>query len=677
VRRAGILRFLLNGRSARARGPEADAPDPPARPKLPRLTVRFAVYTALGLAFATASIVLLVRSHATSQAEESVRRHARFVAEVALRDRLAPSDFDGAVVGERRAVLDRIFRDRVILDGAVEAMLYAPDGTIAYATDHTLIGTRRADDSLLQEALRGTFVRSGVGELPARGERTSSKVLRVFVPVRFGRSAPVGAFVLYHDYGPIARTARDAFLPIAAVLELVLLSLYVSLFPILRRVTESLRRQLHEIEHLALHDSLTGLPNRRLFRDRVEQALLWAKRSGNRVAVLIIDLDRFKEINDTLGHQSGDDLLRELGVRLRALLRESDTFARLGGDEFGVVLPHDREARVVEVIERIRAALEEPFVLQGLSLGIDASIGVSVFPRDGEDVETLMKRADVAMYVAKEACSGVEVYEAERDSNDAGRLALAGELRAAIQGDGLLLHFQPKVSLASADVESVEALVRWRHPERGILPASEFVPLADQSGLIKPLTAYVLDAALRQCRSWADDDVDVRVAVNVDMRTLLDLRFPEEVETVLRKYELDPGRLELEITEGTIMADPIRVKQIAARLSKLGVQLAIDDFGTGYSSLAYLHTLPVNEIKIDKRFLQNIADDASGAAIVRSIVGLGRNLGLRVVAEGVETTKALELVGGYGCGFAQGFLLAPPTEAAELALERLGAATAA
>jgi diguanylate cyclase (GGDEF)-like protein len=663
----GILRSLLRTRSA------SEQPTP----KLPRLTLRFAVYTALGLAFATASIVLLVRSHATSQAEEGVRYHARFVAEVALGDRLDPSDFVGPVTDKRRAALDRLFRSRVILDGAVQAMLYAPDGTVTYATDRSLIGTRNPDGSVLRRALRGTLVRSEIGELGAERAHEARKVLKVFVPVRFQRSAPVGAFVLYHDYAPIARTARRAFLPIAGVLELVLFSLYVSLFPILRRVTDRLRRQLNEIEHLALHDSLTGLPNRRLFRDRVEQSLLWAKRTGNTVAVLIIDLDRFKEINDTLGHQSGDALLRELGARLRGLLRETDTFARLGGDEFGVVLPQDREARVVEVIDRIGTALAEPFVLHGLSLSVEASIGVSVFPRDGEDVDTLIKRADVAMYVAKETYSGVEVYEAERDSNDAGRLSLASQLRTAIQGDELLLHFQPKVTLASGEIESVEALVRWQHPERGLLPASEFVPLAERTGLIKPLTAHVLDAALRQCRRWQDDGIAVRVAVNVDMRTLLDQRFPEEVEKLLRTWELDPARLELEITEGTIMADPVRVKQIAERLSALGVQLAIDDFGTGYSSLAYLHTLPVKEIKIDKCFLQHLADDSSGPAIVRSIVDLGRNLGLRVVAEGVETANALELLHAYGCGVAQGFLLAPPMDVAELALERPPTATAA
>jgi EAL domain-containing protein (putative c-di-GMP-specific phosphodiesterase class I) len=329
------------------------------------------------------------------------------------------------------------------------------------------------------------------------------------------------------------------------------------------------------------------------------------------------------------------------------------------------------------VVGRIGIALEELFVLHGLSLSIEASIGVSLFPRDGEDVDTLIKHADVAMYVAKESYNGVEIYEPERDSNDAGRLSLASQLRAAIQGDQLLLHFQPKVTLANGEIESVEALVRWQHAERGLLPASEFIPLADQTGLIKPLTAYVLDAALRQCRRWDDDDIGVRVAVNVDMRTLLDPRFPEEVETLLRKWEVDPGRLELEITEGTIMADPVRVKEIAAHLSALGVQLAIDDFGTGYSALAYLHTLPVSEIKIDKCFLQNIGDDASGAAIVRSIVDLGRNLGLRVVAEGVETANALELLRASGCGFAQGFLLAAPMDVAELALPRVGTARAA
>ena len=381
-------------------------PERSERPKLPHLTLRFAVYTAIGLAFATASVVLLMRGHATSQAEENVRYHARFVAEVALGDRLHPSDFVGPVTEARRAALDRLFRSRVLLDGAVRAMLYAPDGTVTYATEGSPIGTSDDDGTMLAETLGGTLVRSKSGDLRAGGKETSSKVLKVFVPVRFDRATPVGAFVLYHDYAPIARTARRAFLPIAAVLVLVLVSLYLSLFPILRRVTGRLRRQLEEIEHLAFHDSLTGLPNRRLFRDRIEHALSWARRSGNTVAVLLIDLDRFKAINDTLGHQSGDVLLRELGVRLRGLLRDTDTVARLGGDEFGVVLPQDREPRVPAVVDRIRIALEQPVALNGLSLGIEASIGVAVFPRDGEDVDTLIKRADVAMYVVKEARSG-------------------------------------------------------------------------------------------------------------------------------------------------------------------------------------------------------------------------------------------------------------------------------
>jgi diguanylate cyclase (GGDEF)-like protein len=445
----------------------------------------------------------------------------------------------------------------------------------------------------------------------------------------------------------------------------VLGALYVILALISWSSTRRLRRHAAESAYQALHDPLTALPNRTQFRMLVERLVDDA--ATQRGAVVLVDLDRFKEINDTLGHQSGDVLLREVGARLRGLLRETDTFARLGGDEFGVVVPQQRDVTVADVVERIRTALEEPFTLHGLSLAIEVSIGVAVFPRDGEDVETLIKHADVAMYVAKDARSGVELYEAARDSNDAGRLSLASELRSAIQGDELLLHFQPKIALADGRTDSLEALVRWRHPRRGLLLPGEFIPLARQTGLMKPLTARVLDAALRQCRAWDDDGISCRVAVNLDMRTLLDPAFPEAVEALLAKWALAPERLELEITEGTIVVDPVRVKEIAARLSGLGVQLAIDDFGTGHSSLAHLHTLPVDEIKIDKRFLANLGHDASAAAIVRSIVDLGRNLGLRVVAEGVETPEALAALRAYGCGFAQGFLLARPAEAGEIA----------
>ena len=660
-----------------ARSADATAPSPASiprpspraeeRPKLPRLTLRFAIYTAVGLGFATVTIIALVRSHATSQAEQSVRSHARFVAEAALGDALRPSDFRAPVRGPRREALDRLFADRVLLDGALRAVLYAPDGTVTYANDHSLIGRRTSDRAQVREALGGTSVLSAVGELESRqGRDGNRKVLKAYVPVRSERSTAVGAFVLYKDYAPIARAARHAFVAIAVVLELVLLALYISLFPILRRVTETLRRQLDEIEHQALHDNLTGLPNRMLFRDRVEHGLAWARRSGKAVAVMLIDLDGFKEINDTLGHQSGDVLLQELSLRLHAVLRDADTFARLGGDEFGVVLPQDEAVSVEAVVDRIHTALEEPFVLDGFSLRVEASIGVALFPKDGQDVDTLIKRADVAMYVAKASRSGYELYEAGRDSNDARRLSLASGLRAALARDELLLHFQPKFALASGEVESVEALVRWQHPERGLLPPGEFVPIAEQTGLIKTMTTRIVDGALRECRAWADAGIDVRVAVNLDMRNLLDVRFPDEVSELLGNWNLPPERLEFEITERTLMADPARVQEVTTRLSDLGVQVSIDDFGAGYSSLAYLHRLPVDEIKIDQSFVLNMRTEKSGRAIVRSIVDLGRNLGLRVVAEGVETREALDELDRYGGLFGQGFYLASPVPAEEL-----------
>ena len=636
-------------------------------PKPPRLIARFALYTAAGLAFAGASILLFVRGYATSQAESSVKYHAAFLAKVALSDRLQPADFRAPVEGPRRAALDRLFRRWVLTEGVLRATLHSRDGTVTYSSDHSLIGKTTSESADVRKAVRGTVLRSRVSALDAGAEKGSDrKVIKEYVPVRFGRAAPAGVFVLAQDYAPISRAARDAFFPIAIVLELVLLALYVSLFPILRRVTDRLRHQLQEIEHQALHDSLTGLPNRALFRDRVEQALLAAKRTRRGVAVMLIDLDRFKEINDTLGHQNGDVLLQDLGARLRSVLRDSDTVARLGGDEFGIVLPKAAGARVAQTAHRVSAALDKPFELGGLSLRVGASIGVSLFPKDGDDVDSLLKHADVAMYVAKEAQSGYELYDAERDSNDASRLSLAGQLRDAIDEGELLLHFQPKAELRSGAIESVEALVRWQHPERGLLTAAEFVPLAGQTGLIRPLTAHVLEEALRHCRAWEEDGVELRVAVNLDMRDLLDLRFPEHVAELLGKWKLAPERLELEITEGTIMADPIRIRQVATRLSDMGVRLAIDDFGRGYSSLGYLKNLPIDELKIDKSFVMRMRKDKSDATIVRSTIELGRNLGLRVGAEGVETREDWEELKTLGCDVAQGFYLARPVSADEV-----------
>ncbi|HVF73580.1 MAG TPA: EAL domain-containing protein [Acidimicrobiales bacterium] len=420
--------------------------------------------------------------------------------------------------------------------------------------------------------------------------------------------------------------------------------------------------------HQALHDALTNLPNRRLFRDRVHQAVINGKRTDVPAAVMILDLDRFKDVNDTLGHHIGDLLLQQVGARLQSTLREGDTIARLGGDEFAILLPTVAgEAAAAQVARKIVSVLEEPFVLKGWNFDIEASIGIALFPEHGHTVDTLMQRADVAMYVAKESRGGYEVYHADRDRHSPRRLALLGELRRGIEEGNLVVHYQPKADMRTGGIRGVEALVRWEHAEHGLVPPDEFIPLAEHTGLIRTLTLWVLDQSLAQCRAWQDDGLRLGVAVNLSVRNLYDPSFADEVAELLDKWGIESRMLELEITESVIMADPLRAMTVLARLSSLGVGLSLDDFGVGYSSLAYLKRLPVTEIKIDKSFVMNITSDESDALIVRSTIGLARSLGLRVVAEGVETEEAWARLVALGCDVAQGYYLCKPKPADELA----------
>jgi diguanylate cyclase (GGDEF)-like protein len=430
-------------------------------------------------------------------------------------------------------------------------------------------------------------------------------------------------------------------------------------------------------KHQALHDALTDLPNRRLFRDRVNQAVVNARRTHQPVAVMIIDLDRFKEVNDTLGHHIGDLLLQQVAARLQQTLREGDTIARLGGDEFAVLLPSVSGAVAAEAVaEKLVKALETPFTIRTWTFDIDASIGIAVSPEHGDTVDALMQRGDVAMYLAKESRAGFELYSADRDRHSPRRLALLGDLRRAIDDGSLMLHYQPKADMRTGGVRGVEALLRWTHVEHGPIPPDEFIPLAEHTGLIRPLTLYVLDQALAQCRAWNDDGVNVGVAVNLSVRNLYDPSFADEVAALMAKWGVPASLLELEITESVIMADPMRAMAVLARLSDLGVGLSLDDFGVGYSSLAYLKRLPVTEIKIDKSFVMNISTDESDAMIVRSTIGLARSLGMRVVAEGVETEETWARLVALGCDIAQGYYLCRPKSAEDVTplLRKLGVA---
>ena len=468
----------------------------------------------------------------------------------------------------------------------------------------------------------------------------------------FAVQAPVDGLLL--GMAPVVVVVADENLPLIAFLLLPVTAVYMT------------AKASLEKEHQALHDALTGLPNRVLFHTQATDILADGSR-GDRAAVLLIDLDHFKEINDTLGHHVGDLVLREVGPRLQTVVRDSsDLVARLGGDEFAIFIEEIASVDAAEqVARRVLAALAEPFEVADLRLHLEASVGVALFPDHGRDLEQLLQRADVAMYLAKGESAGYQLYRPDRDPHSRRRLTLLSDLRDALDTRQLVLHFQPKVDIASGQVVDAETLVRWMHPDLGLVPPTDFVPLAERSGLIGPLTAYVLEEALVRCKEWEAAGHELRIAVNLSVRSLRDLDLPGAVDRLLRTTGMDPGRLALELTETTIMSDPVRAMDVLEPLSDMGVRLSVDDFGTGYSSLTYLRRLPISEIKIDRSFIREMSQSENDAIIVRSTVELGRNLGFDVVAEGVEDERTLRLLGELGCGYAQGYYISPPVPATD------------
>jgi diguanylate cyclase (GGDEF)-like protein len=430
------------------------------------------------------------------------------------------------------------------------------------------------------------------------------------------------------------------------------------------RLIERLRSSAEATRHQALHDALTGLPNRSFFHQEVKDAIVSRDSTRRWMAVLLMDLDRFKEVNDTLGHHHGDLLLQAVADRLRSTVGPDDVVARLGGDEFGILLAAAPNRVTAQAFaERLIHVLAAPFLVQELALEVGASIGVALYPEHGRDVDTLLQRADVAMYQAKSNLRGHVVYSPDHDSYSPDRLLLLGELRGAIDDRQLTVVYQPKVDLATGRVIGGEALVRWPHPRRGLLCPDQFIPAAEHTGLLRPLTLYVLDAALAECVRWREENAELTVSVNLSVRNLLDVELPREIQDLLRRYSLPPSALVVEITESALIADPVRTHGTLQAIHELGVGISIDDFGTGYSSLSYLRRMPVDELKIDKSFVTTMADDDNDALIVRSTIELGRNLGLRVVAEGVETRQVWERLTALGCHVGQGYLFGRPVSA--------------
>ena len=434
------------------------------------------------------------------------------------------------------------------------------------------------------------------------------------------------------------------------------------------RLLGRLRQEAATNEYAALHDALTGLPNRAWFLQRLNDAIGQSKDGASSFAVVLMDLDRFKELNDTLGHHNGDELLREIGRRLSGLVRD-DAVARLGGDEFGVLLTEvPSPDRALQTALGIVRALHSPFEVEGLQIDVSASAGLSLFPKDGADASTLLQRADVAMYLAKDARSQCEPYASEKDPYSPTRLALISELRAAVETKAIFLAYQPQVDLRSGALTGFEALARWEHPRRGLIPPGEFIPIAEHSGIIRHLTLSALEMALAKRRSGLWNELGpVTVAVNLSARMLEDEDFPGQVTGLLDRHEVPRGALCLELTESSVMADPDRSRAMLERLSRAGVRLSIDDFGTGYSSLSYLSRLPLDEIKIDRSFVKRMAHDARDASIVKSTIGLGHALGLTVVAEGIEDEDTLRLLAALGCDAAQGYYIGMPLGGQRLA----------
>lgn len=655
--------------------------------RAPGLVTQFAVIAlvmtvALGIALSSL-LERSVRDRAISDAE----RTATVAAEVGIVPALDADhllrNFAPLDAGQREELGRRV--GTVVAPGGITRFkVWNLQHWIVYSDNELLWGRWFPGNPLLEATFRGE-IGSEITDLSApeeMEEESFGEMLAVYVPLRTtpdndgdgaadvssaGTGEILGSFEIYLPYAPIAAAIASDTRELQIMLAVGLALLYLAVFRLVLGASRKLRRQAEENVHQALHDGLTGLANRALFNDRVDRALALAKRDGTDIALMIVDLDRFKEINDTLGHHHGDELLVQVGRRLSERLRWSDSVARLGGDEFAILLPRITsvdDARLVAL--EIHRLLEEPFPIAGMELDVHGSVGVAVSPHHGDDPATLLQHADIAMYVAKRSHTRVEVYDAAQDFYSPERLELAAELRDAIDDGQLVLHYQPKVDSVSREVVGVEALVRWAHPTRGVLGPGAFLPAVEHTELMRPLTEFVIEESVAQAARWRDLGWDVPVAVNLAARTVGDEALPDWLLDLVVRHGLPPHSLELELTESGVLADPDRAKRVLERAQAHGFEISIDDFGSGYASVAYLTQLPIHTVKIDQQFVRPMLDDPQAASIVRFTLDLATSLGLVAVAEGVEDEALAARLTEMGCDVLQGYGIRRPAPAGEL-----------
>jgi diguanylate cyclase (GGDEF)-like protein len=613
----------------------------------------------------------VIQNQIDAHSIDNATQAAQLIAKIGIEPRLTPRELEHGLTTEQIDDLDRQLRDRSSSENLERIKIWNAHRMIIYSDDHNLIGQSFPGVSDLEQALEGKPEEAQI-ITPRAGTETGSEVglgelLEVYVPLRFASGRPpAGAFEIYLSYRPIAASIAHDKRMVAILVGVGLALLWASLFWVVSGASRRLRRQSRENYLLARYDPLTGLPNRTLFRERVAASLERADEDAETVAVLLVDLDGFKQINNTLGNHTGDEVLCETAQRLQDVLGEEAVVARLGADEYAVLCPRaSGVAGALGTATELHESLEAPMLAGGSALNVEASIGVSVVGDRDEDLDELLQRADAALARAKSQRSRVEVYSSKLDSFDATRLLLLGQVRAALQRAEFELYYQPKIDLRSGRVVGVEALVRWRHPDRGLLMPAAFIPLLEQTALIGPITLQLIDSALGQAVRWRKRGFELDVAVNLSARNLLDRDLSGQVAALLDRHAFPPERLTLEITESATMSDPARAAEVLHALRAIGARISIDDFGTGNASLGYLASLPAGEIKIDRSFVAAVCADKRAEAIVRSVVDLARELGMRVVAEGIETRAVMERLIALDCDVGQGYLISRPLAAAE------------